>query len=93
MFGLMAKGVFGDPNLPKMELPPVIPSLKEAIAAMRELMDQGKLIPFVEKAYPLESVAEAFRSLEEGSVLGKVVLVPWLVRGIWRVPGLWISRV
>ena len=38
-------------------------------------MAEGKLIPFVERAYPLESAAEAFRVLEEGKVLGKVVLV------------------
>ncbi len=76
MFRLMARGLFGDPNLPKMKFPPVIPALKDANAAMRDLMAEGKLIPFVERAYPLESVAEAFRVLEEGTVLGKVVLTP-----------------
>ena len=75
MFRLMARNIFGDPNLPKMKFPIVIPSLKDAIAAMRDLMAEGKLIPYVERAYPLESVAEAFRALEEGKVLGKVVLV------------------
>jgi D-arabinose 1-dehydrogenase-like Zn-dependent alcohol dehydrogenase len=52
----------------------VIPTLKDANAAMRDLMAEGKLIPYVEKAYPLESAAEAFRVLEQGKVLGKVVL-------------------
>jgi NADPH:quinone reductase-like Zn-dependent oxidoreductase len=75
MFGLMVRSVFGDPNLPKLKFPLVIPTLKDAIAAMRDLMAEGKLIPFVERAYPLESAAEAFRALEEGKVLGKVVLV------------------
>ena len=75
MFRLMARGVFGDPNLPKLKFPIVIPSLKDAIAAMQHLMAEGKLIPFVQRAYPLESVAEAFRALEEGKVLGKVVVV------------------
>jgi D-arabinose 1-dehydrogenase-like Zn-dependent alcohol dehydrogenase len=75
MFRLMARSVFGDPNLPKIKFPIVITSLKDAIAAMRELMDEGKLTPCVE-SYPLESVAEAFRRLEEGKVLGKVVLAP-----------------
>lgn len=75
MFRLMARNIFGDPNLPKMKFPIVIPKLADAIAAMRDLMAEGKLIPFVE-AYPLESVAEAFRELEEGKVLGKIVLVP-----------------
>ncbi|MBZ5676902.1 MAG: NAD(P)-dependent alcohol dehydrogenase [Acidobacteriia bacterium] len=74
MFRLMARSIFGDPNLPKMKFPMVIPSLQDALAAMRDLMAEGKLVPYVEKAYPLESAAEAFRVLEEGKVLGKVVL-------------------
>jgi len=74
MFRLMARSVFGDPNLPKIKFPIVIPSLKDAMAAMRDLMAEGKLIPFVE-AYPLESVADAFRTLQDGKVFGKVVLV------------------
>jgi len=74
IFRLMVRALFGDPNLPKMKFPPVIPSLKDANAAMRDLMAEGKLIPYIEKVYPLESVAEAFRVLEEGKVLGKVVL-------------------
>jgi len=74
MFRLMARSVFGDPNLPKIRFPIVIPSLKDAMAAMRDLMAEGKLIPFVE-AYPLESVADAFRTLQDGKVFGKVVLV------------------
>jgi len=76
MFRLMARTVFGDPNLPKMKFPFVIPTLNDSLAAMRNLMAEGALKPFVEKAYPLESVAEAFRVLEEGRVLGKVVLIP-----------------
>ena len=43
---------------------------------MRDLMAEGKLIPYVEKAYTLESTAEAFHALEEEKVLGKVVLTP-----------------
>jgi NADPH:quinone reductase-like Zn-dependent oxidoreductase len=76
IFRLMVRGVFGDPNLPKMKFPPVIPKLADALAAMRDLMAEGKLTPYIEKAYPLESTAEAFRVLEEGKVLGKVVLTP-----------------
>jgi len=74
MFGLMARSVFGDPNLPRMKFPIVIPKLQDSIAAMRDLMAGGKLIPLVE-TYPFESVAETFRSLEEERILGKAVLV------------------
>jgi NADPH:quinone reductase-like Zn-dependent oxidoreductase len=74
IFRLMVRGVFGDPNLPKMKFPPVIPKLVDVMAALRDLMAEGKLIPFVERAYPLESAVEAFRVLSDGKVLGKVVL-------------------
>ena len=73
MLGLMARSVFGDPNLPRIKFPIVIPTLKDAMAAMRDLMADGKLTPVVE-SYPFEAVADAFRRLEEGKVLGKVVL-------------------
>lgn len=80
IFRLMVRGIFGDSNLPKMKFPVVIPSLKDALDTMRDLMAEGKLTPFVEKTYPLESVAEAFRALESGKVLGKVVLAPGLAQ-------------
>jgi len=76
MFRLMARSIFGDPNLPKMKFPPVIPSLNESMAALRDFMAEGKLVPWVERTYPLECAVEAFRALEEGTVLGKVVLAP-----------------
>jgi NADPH:quinone reductase-like Zn-dependent oxidoreductase len=75
MFRLMGKTLRGDPNLPKIKFPIVIPKLQEMLVQMRDLMAQRKLTPFVE-SFPLESVAEAFRHLEQGKVLGKIVLVP-----------------
>lgn len=75
MFRLMVKTIFGDPNLPKIKFPIVIPKLQDMLAELSELMATGKLTPFVE-SFPLESVAEAFRHLEQGKVLGKIVLVP-----------------
>jgi NADPH:quinone reductase-like Zn-dependent oxidoreductase len=74
MFRLMARSIFGDPNLPKIKFPIVIPTLPDALVAMRDLIAAGKLVPCVDRAYPLESVADAFRALEDGNVLGKVVL-------------------
>jgi len=74
IFRLMTKSLIGDPNLPKMKFPVVVPKLSEALAAMRNLMAEGKLVPYVE-AYPLESFAGAFRHMESGEVRGKVVLV------------------
>lgn len=75
MFRLMGRSLRGDPNLPKMKFPIVIPSLTDALATLRDLMAEGKLTPIVE-SYPLDAVLDAFRRLENGSVLGKVVLTP-----------------
>jgi NADPH:quinone reductase-like Zn-dependent oxidoreductase len=73
MMGLMARSLFRDPNLPKVQFPIAIPKLQDALAAMRDLMADGRLVPPIEP-FPLESVADAFRRLEEGTVFGKVVL-------------------
>jgi NADPH:quinone reductase-like Zn-dependent oxidoreductase len=75
MVRLMTRSVLGDPNLPRITFPLVIPKLQDVIAAMHDLMAEGKLEPCVE-SYPMESVADAFRRLEEGTVLGKIVLTP-----------------
>jgi D-arabinose 1-dehydrogenase-like Zn-dependent alcohol dehydrogenase len=69
----MARGLLRDPNLPRVKFPIVIPKLQDALAAMRDLMAERRLVPPVE-TYPLEAVADAFRRLEECKVFGKVVL-------------------
>jgi len=44
------------------------------LAFLRELLEAGKLIPVIDRTYPLRETAEAFRYLEEGHPGGKVVL-------------------
>ena len=73
MMGLMARSFLRDPNVPRVKFPIVMPKLQDALAAMRDLMADGSLVPPIEPL-PLESVADAFRRLEEGTVFGKVVL-------------------
>ncbi|HTB22000.1 MAG TPA: NAD(P)-dependent alcohol dehydrogenase [bacterium] len=41
---------------------------------LRGLMEEGKLIPVVDRSYTLEQVPEAIRYLEEGHARGKVVI-------------------
>ncbi len=41
---------------------------------MRELLDAGKVVPVIDRRYPLSEVAEAIRYLEEGHAQGKVVI-------------------
>jgi NADPH:quinone reductase-like Zn-dependent oxidoreductase len=39
-----------------------------------ELLEAGKVVPVIDKCYPLADTAEAFRYLEEGHARGKVVI-------------------
>ncbi|HEY1369535.1 MAG TPA: NADP-dependent oxidoreductase [Gaiellaceae bacterium] len=44
------------------------------LATLAELVDEGKLRPHVQEAFPLEQTARAHELLEEGHVRGKLVL-------------------
>ncbi|MHA2143043.1 MAG: NAD(P)-dependent alcohol dehydrogenase [Candidatus Thorarchaeota archaeon] len=41
---------------------------------LAELFDAGKVVPVIDKRYPLSEVPEALRYLEEGLTIGKVVI-------------------
>jgi NADPH:quinone reductase-like Zn-dependent oxidoreductase len=47
---------------------------KPDLAALRELAEDGKVKPVVERTYPLDEAVEAFRYLGTGHVQGKLVL-------------------
>jgi len=40
------------------------------------LVDEGKITPVLDRAWPLEAVARAMRDLESGMIRGKVAIVP-----------------
>ncbi len=44
------------------------------LAFLKELIEVGKVVPVIEKRYPLSQVADAIRHVEEGHAQGKVVL-------------------
>ena len=44
------------------------------LAFMKELFEAGKVVPVIDRRYPLSEVAEAFRYLEEGHHQGKIVI-------------------
>ncbi len=46
----------------------------EDLLVMKELIQSGKVTPYVERTYPLEETADALRYLGEGHAQGKIVI-------------------
>jgi len=55
----------------KMSLMAWKPNNKEDLDFIKELIESGKLVPVIDRCYPLNEVAEAFRYFEEGHPQGK----------------------
>jgi NADPH:quinone reductase-like Zn-dependent oxidoreductase len=53
-----------------------MPSKKEAIAVLRELLETGKITPVIDSTYHLSEVREAFRHMIEDEIQGKVIITP-----------------
>ena len=47
---------------------------KEDLVFMNELLEAGKVVPVIDRRFPLSEVSEAIRYLEEGHARGKVVI-------------------
>jgi NADPH:quinone reductase-like Zn-dependent oxidoreductase len=47
---------------------------KKDLVFLQNLLEAGKIVPVIDRRYPLSDVAEALRYLEEGHAQGKVVI-------------------
>jgi NADPH:quinone reductase-like Zn-dependent oxidoreductase len=47
---------------------------QEDLLFLRELLEAGKIVPVIDRRYPLSETAEAIRYLEEGHVRGKLII-------------------
>jgi NADPH:quinone reductase-like Zn-dependent oxidoreductase len=50
------------------------PNKKEDLVFLEELFEAGKVVPVIDRHYPLSEVPEPLRYLEEGHALGKIVI-------------------
>jgi NADPH:quinone reductase-like Zn-dependent oxidoreductase len=48
---------------------------KKDLIFMKELVESGKIVPVIDRRYPLSEVADAMRYLEEGHAKGKIVII------------------
>ena len=48
------------------------PTKQEAMATLRSLLESGQLRPVIDRSYPLEQLADAFRREESGAHIGKI---------------------
>lgn len=47
---------------------------KEDLLAIKELLETGRVVPVIDRSYPLSDTAEAIRYLEKGHARGKVII-------------------
>jgi NADPH:quinone reductase-like Zn-dependent oxidoreductase len=52
----------------------VAKSNQEDLVTLRDLMEQGKVVPVIDRRYALNETADAIRYFEEGHTRGKVVI-------------------
>jgi NADPH:quinone reductase-like Zn-dependent oxidoreductase len=50
-------------------------SNKNDLIFVKDLLESGKVVPVIDRRYPLHETAAAIRYLEEGHALGKVVII------------------
>jgi NADPH:quinone reductase-like Zn-dependent oxidoreductase len=47
---------------------------QDDLVLLKELLESGKVVPVIDRCYPLSEIADAFRYIGEGHAQGKVVI-------------------
>src|SRR3954464_5423702 len=68
------KSFFVSPFIPQKFKMYIAKTLKADLIVLRDIMQQGKLTPVIDRQYPMTQTAEALRYLEDGHARGKVVI-------------------
>jgi NADPH:quinone reductase-like Zn-dependent oxidoreductase len=60
---------------------------RKDLVVLKDLLEAGRVVPVIDRRYPLSEVAEALRYLEEGHARGKVVITMEHTGGVRLRPG------
>jgi NADPH:quinone reductase-like Zn-dependent oxidoreductase len=69
------KAVFVSPFISQKFKIFIAKTVKADLTVLRDLMQNGKVTPVIDRQYPMNETAEALRYLEEGHARGKVVII------------------
>jgi NADPH:quinone reductase-like Zn-dependent oxidoreductase len=47
---------------------------KDDLVVLKDILEDGKIVPVIDRRYPLSETADALRYLEEGHARGKVII-------------------
>ena len=61
-------------HVPEMTF--TVPSRKDTMPVLKELLEAGKLTPVIDRTYPLSAVVEALGYLQSGEACGKIIVTP-----------------
>jgi NADPH:quinone reductase-like Zn-dependent oxidoreductase len=76
LFFALLTGIFG--SLPgqagKKVKFPYPPNIRRSVLFVKKIIEEGKYIPVIDRSYPLEKIADAFRYVVKGQKTGNVVI-------------------